>query len=108
MAWGPVGSRLEAAGADVGFLGWLKGSEDRLPREGLLGRVVPEDFARAIRAVSWLAGLRFRPELVPPQRAGAWGERYSVQSAFLCGALKYSTVAHRNERHGDLEAAGKG
>ena len=81
---------LAKNGADVDFLIWLEGKDDRLPRLEALRKLTAEQLAVAIRAATWLREVQFNPGLVPEDDRESWESRYQLLDAFLCQALRFS------------------
>ena len=81
---------LAKKGADVDFLIWLEGEDDRLPRLDALRKLTAEQLAAAIRAASWLREFEFNPSVVPEDERERWESRYRLLDVFLCQALRFS------------------
>jgi murein DD-endopeptidase MepM/ murein hydrolase activator NlpD len=95
-----VADRLKRV--DAGFLVWLEGKEERLPRIRRVHEIGGETFAAAIRACAWLAQHFSNPKLISRGTPKEWLGRYRVLEQFLWSALRFSMVGADTAK--DLEA----
>ncbi len=99
-----VASRLRNLGLDVGFLIWLEGEHERLPRIGRIRETSGAQLAAAVRGAVWMTSQFACPEVVQGDGANAWQERYRQLEAMLWNALRYSMVSNRLRRPDDIRA----
>jgi hypothetical protein len=96
--------RLRELGLDVGFLLWLEGSDERIPRLDRVRDINGAKFAAAVRAAVWLNSQFAHPDRIAPDTPEQWLEKYRVLQAFLWNVLRQTMAFHRMERHEDLKA----
>jgi hypothetical protein len=94
--------RLEKLGLDVGFLVWLEGREEKLPRLDRICTIPGAKLANAIRSAAWLRSQFAHPDRIAPDSPEKWLERYRVLQECLWNALLYSMTCRKLERARDL------
>jgi hypothetical protein len=100
----PVSKRLRKQGIDTGFLIWLEGEADRLPRVSAIRHLTGEQLASAIWAAGWLRDASLTPDLEAAYRSDAWEQRYRVLESFLFAALGLRRTFRIPKLHEDLQA----